>query len=455
MEDNCDEKQQSLESVILDFIRNRGEPKILDEQKKLEKADTPGKTEKILEKIDELEEKYTPKNWLADAARRAPQIFLATHVPKYTHPSSKASSVYFIPKNIKRATVGTHSVKERQDDFFIPDSKELPVSRFLKSKCGEQTILEIAVADPDRLASALSDDIELAQKWIKDFTSVYDKHTPLSHTLMKQLYFPLEDEGEYHLVSPIFPTSLVQEVYERIRESRYSESVKESRNAKRKNEPADGYSEYWNTAVTAYGGTKPQNISQHNSSRYGENILLSSCPPGHSGTRISSGIKGALHADFIKKRYFRIQVADKSIFTNVFSARYYVKELLLKLSKLFATDYDNADIRKGILRTVDSLAGELYVVYLEMKGLEAGWSKDSKCKLSDHQKLWLDTDLENDEYESGEWCSLVAGDFARWLNGRIEKMENVKYNPADAEFIEWRKMAEFVLDDIRRENCNG
>jgi len=454
MEDNCDEKQQSLESVILDFIRNRGEPKILDEQKKLEKADTPGKTEKILEKIDELEEKYTPKNWLADAARRAPQIFLATHVPKYTHPMSKGTSIYFNPEGAEHKTVGTHSVKNIKDDVF-GNAAVLDVFGFLKQEFEGKTIFEIAESDPERLASAMTSDRELGREWVDSFLSIKDVKSPSSHTLMKQLYFPLEDEGEYHLVSPIFPTSLVQEVYERIRESRYSESVKESRNAKRKNEPADGYSEYWNTAVTAYGGTKPQNISQHNSSRYGENILLSSCPPAHSGTRISSGSKGALHADFIKKRYFRIQVADKSIFTNVFSARYYVKELLLKLSKLFATDYDNADIRKGILRTVDSLAGELYVVYLEMKGLEAGWSKDSKCKLSDHQKLWLDTDLENDEYESGEWCSLVAGDFARWLNGRIEKMENVKYNPADAEFIEWRKMAEFVLDDIRRENCNG
>ena len=40
-----------------------------------------------------IEESFKPVNWLTDAAKKASQIQLATHAPKFTHSDAKSSSV--------------------------------------------------------------------------------------------------------------------------------------------------------------------------------------------------------------------------------------------------------------------------------------------------------------------------------------------------------------------------
>ena len=55
-----------------------------------------------------------------------------------------------------------------------------------------------------------------------------------SHTLAKQLYFPLPDDG-YHLLAPLFPTALVHGVHTHLQEARFSDAAKAARAARRAN----------------------------------------------------------------------------------------------------------------------------------------------------------------------------------------------------------------------------
>lgn len=109
--------------------------------------------------------------------------------------------------------------------------------------------------------------------------------TAAAHTYSKQIFWlndgadPSED-ANFEVLVPLYPASLVHQVYQQIQEHRFGEANKAARQARRERKPHDGvYCDYPGLAVKKLGGTKPQNISQLNFERKGMNYLLSSLPP--------------------------------------------------------------------------------------------------------------------------------------------------------------------------------
>ena len=102
--------------------------------------------------------------------------------------------------------------------------------------------------------------------------------------MAKQLYWLAgdtpHDDGHYHLLQPMFSSTLAHAVHAEIQDARFGETNKAARQARRENKPAETmYRDYRNLVVRKLGGTKPQNISQLNSERGGTNYLLPSLPP--------------------------------------------------------------------------------------------------------------------------------------------------------------------------------
>ncbi len=438
MSDSESDDQKTLREFIDFFIGERLKPKLEEQEKLLAKADTPGKVEEITKKIESLETEYSRQEWLAAESKRARQLTLATHIPKFTHPMAKASMLYFNAEDCaERNFVGTHCVSETQNDVS-GNAALLYIYAFLRQEYRGKTILALAEERSEELAKAMSDDINEAYGWIDGFLEIKEMESPSSHTLMKQVYFPLDDGG-YHLLSPVFPTSLVQCVYEHIRDVR--DSAAETRKARKDGIFSEnGYREYRGTAITAYGGTKPQNVSYlNNSARHGENILLPSCPPNWNSKPVSP-------------------LKDKSVFKYKFGRRPHVMELLGYLEKLLKTSYKNADIRYGIEMKFDALSDELMDIYQEYQTLPPGWSRESGCRLNMSEKLWLDPPLQTDDealiarYESGDWCDDVADGFAAWLSGVIEKISYDKRPPEEDVSLMLVKTAKKVLKDIKEAN---
>ena len=83
-----------------------------------------------------------------------------------------------------------------------------------------------------------------------------------SHTLAKQLYWPVgsdvQADASYHLLAPLYASSLAHKVFEILQNDRFSDEAKGARAARK-----DGlYSErpareYPHLAVQQMGGTKP------------------------------------------------------------------------------------------------------------------------------------------------------------------------------------------------------
>ncbi len=391
----------------------------------------------------QLEEEYRADNWLSSAAQRVSQIQLASHTLKPIHPDARGTNLHVGDLTVEAVgMVGTHSLPVARDHDVVGNAAALDVFKFLSLEHDGRSLLQRAISDDANLRAALSDDADEAQSWQASFASITaDKRDPASHTLAKQLYFPLQSGG-YHLLAPLFPTTLVHHVYKTIREDRFGEAAKAARQARREGkEVSSGYREYPEIAIQRFGGTKPQNISQLNSERHGENWLLPSKPPSWQ----SLDMKPPLNVD--------------SVFESWLGRRRPVREAVYRLREFLAnTDHNNLAIRRARARMVADICDEVLQYAALLREATPGWSANPECRLHEAEKLWLDPlrAYGDDEFMQrrlmGDWQELVSKRFANWLNAATEsklvKLDQVSATQwADDLIKELRMFKEVLVDD--------
>lgn len=265
---DANERQRLFHTTIQTFIQQRKDEKLKD-------SDDPDKTAK-----------YDYHTWLADAARRVTQIQAVTHVLKATHPDARGSSLYLAPIELpSHAEIGSHTLGAEYADDVVGNAAALDVYKFLKLDVEQRRLLDWFLADDPDLLAALHPDSATAQDWSAAFKGLIRSADAdyASHPMAKQVYWCVGDEPtqneHFHLLQPLFSSSLAHAVHHDIQAARFGETNKETRQARRDNQLHDApYVEYRGLAVRKLGGTKPQNISQLNSERGGVNYLLSSAP---------------------------------------------------------------------------------------------------------------------------------------------------------------------------------
>ena len=356
----------------------------------------------------ELELRYEPKAWLTDAAKRAGQINLVTHAAKFTHGDSKSSSI-FSEAVAQEGYLSSAAMSGLEPDA-VGNAAALDVAKLLQMRIenGDSLLASLKRGDRSPLAAFTDDAAELAE-WVSGFTRAFTPGEPASHKLAKQGYFPVGDD--YHLLSPLFATSLAHAVHQRMIALRFGDDVKAIWKARREKtwHPAS-LTLFPDSAEMHFGGTKPQNISYLNSVRGGRTWLLSCQPPQW-------------------KRVEKKPTNLRSVFTfgGQFDRRANGK-LQLLVSLLTKTGgYTSFRIREAFDEYIDALIDLLFDVVSDLqREMWQNWTLDCP-ELKAHQQLWLDpwrtkTDeafrLERDK---DDWQSKVAEDFALWLNARLRK----------------------------------
>ena len=391
-----------------------------------------------------LHQAHVRETWLADAAKRVPQIPLASHTLKPIHPDARGTNLYVDQPVCKDVNiVGTHTLQGQRADDVVGNAAALDVFKFLKLQHKGQGLLARLSRKDSATLHALSSDTQEATKWAQAFAGIVDgKGGAASHTLAKQLYFPLPDDG-YHLLAPLFPTALVHGVHTHLQEARFSDAAKAARTARRAKEPhAHGYCDYPGMAVRNMGGSKPQNISQLNSERGGANYLLPSVPPVWKDQGTQPPLRVA-------------SVFDKRGLIGRDRTVYRMIEELKKFLSSVADADNNVHIRDKRAELVQAIIDRVLDIATELQCLNGGWSAAPVCKLSWSQKQWLDANaLEAAQAahetqavamsaadgalaapEPTDWRDKVAEDFARWLNATLS---TDKISMGDAEFVEWK-----------------
>jgi CRISPR-associated protein Csy1 len=419
------ESSSSFRAAIDAFLRDRL-------QTKLEKLapDDPKRPDLIAE--------HQRGPWLKDAARRVKQIQAVTHSLKPLHPDARGTNLYITPSDLPMLDeLGSHALGGRFAVDVVGNAAALDVYKLLKLEAGGRNLLQALDAeDPDAL-HALDDDPSTAQSLRDSLTSLtaVREDGASSHFRAKQLYWLVgddaADDAQYHLIAPLYPTSLVQVVYDEVQHARFTEANKLARQARRDGLPFDGvYREYKDLAVQKLGGTKPQNISQLNSERGGINYLLSSLPPPvwQAGRN-------------------RLPVNARSIFDRAFGARPFVRAAVRALHEvLLDSRPKNVRTREHVHILVDRIIAELVAYGGELLLHPAGWSRDPSFEnLAEEECLWLDplrAELPAERQFASRWLhmdwpSRIGERFGKWLNAQLkEKVPDAGY----AESREWRRI---------------
>ncbi|MCQ4167389.1 type I-F CRISPR-associated protein Csy1 [Tahibacter harae] len=392
-----DERRAAFRAAIQRFLNERRDSK-------LEKLpdDDPKRTE--------LETQFHPETWIEDAARRVSQIQAVTHSLKPIHPDARGTNLYCPPGTLHGHTeLGSHVLDQEFSGDVVGNAAALDVYKFLRVEANGTTLLAAALAEDPDLIAAFSTDSERAAAWSRAFARLVQPRGDLAtHTYGKQVYwlvgdFPTND-SDYHLLAPLYATSLTHRLHVTINEGRFGDAAKAAREArKEKRTHEHGFAEYPDLATQKLGGTKPQNISQLNSERGGVNYLLASLPPQW-------------------KSKVRAPLDTESAF-NRFSARDLVKELRDFLETDPAKTLPTRERREEL---VDRLIDELIWFAAEMRdALPAGWSAQSTCRLPLAEQLWLDPgraardDDFHSEWRRMNWPEEIGRSFGYWLNKEL------------------------------------
>ncbi len=428
---------------VADFIRDRATAKIEKFDKDADKerrkvgvenavalADFEAKTVKDRE---ELLLKYQPDVWLSDAASRAWQISMVTHAIKYTHGDAKGSSVLFETQDNSTnndrecCVISTGSIQTSAIDV-VGNAAALDVASLLKLSVDGETLIQQLAKNETGALIEFSKNTEQLSGWVDGFKEALKDKEVSSHKLAKQLYFPV-GSGDYHLLSPLFATSLADVVYQKIINSRFSDEAK----AVRKQKKDSKYSElntvdYLNVATQTFGGTKPQNISQLNSSRGGKAFLFSAQPPQWTSQPRPPVKSGTAFWDSL--------VRERGVYRKLNSFRIYLENIEHRSST-----QHYRDIRAGY---VDDLIGLVLQYSAEIQLLPAGWSAD--CKLPNEECLWLDPYREDESFQltraENDWQEKISNRFGSWLNSHLNRGKSLVFS--DTEAREWK-------DSIKRD----
>lgn len=234
---------------------------------------------------EEIESSHTIA-WLDKHLKNSENVFPSvTHVAKLTHSSSKAISVRdSIVQSDYLHLITTQTANIDTFDASYTNSVYQPLARFLNYPInGSEKRLGEVLSNNELCFSKISNNKEQRETWCNQIKLAY-QHQPKSYVLAKQIYLPVSDD--YHLVSPMYSSSLVDKIYHSVKDNHSSEN--EAKQAKE-----DGkYNEntvihYPDIAVLRVtGGNKmsdiikaAMNVSLLNKERLGEMYLFCAKPP--------------------------------------------------------------------------------------------------------------------------------------------------------------------------------
>lgn len=416
------ERARAFQAAIADFVGNK--------LKKLPK-DKDGN----YAAASALECKENLSSYIEGMAR----LQITTHILKATHPQANGSDWHNLLRNRDWKEIGTHSVAQLEEDITggAALSKD---AKFLRTEIQGRRVLDWIRDGDQEFQSALHENPDTAREWMQTLRNhvkqksgnIGNSDKPDSDWRVKQVYWladgdPRSDSG-YHLLQPMFPSSLVHAVHADIQNTFFGEVNVEARKAYQENKPFDRlYRKYQGLALRQIGGDHPENVSALNSERRGRNDLLASLPPpawNPPGLRMLA--RDSAFAVFL-------------YFGNV-------RELVKALGEFLASDpAPTMETRQQRESLEQELGLELAAFGAAVRNQQdCGWTRDARCQLPRHQQLWMDPERalpevcvssEHPEWQAddeafsrdfhrGDWADQVAGDFGLWLNAQLRQHDD-------------------------------
>lgn len=350
---------------------------------------------------EEIEKEYLPEVWISNAAKRAHQLNKVSHPGKFSHPDAQITPILFKGKSTPDGYLRSGNIEVPED--IDGNAAALDVYAFLSIKLSDdRSILEHLEESSDTIKKLFNTSEEIFQQWKEDFLKIKKNPSKLStHNNVKQVYFPVKND--YHVLSILYPSGLMTEHRERIREMKFSESTKEAREAKKDNKAhTQGYVDLLGLLTQKFGGTQTQNISKLNSSNAGSAWLLPCIPPK------------------LKAKYIRLPRSD---FFRSLAWDTQLKAMLKLIHRIFVTKGNNINIRNHRKELTGQLLQWVLSHASVLQQESPGWSDAKGFRLPLEQQLWLDPAYFAERKNHHDWQEKIARQISEWILTAYKKSQ--------------------------------
>lgn len=374
------------------------------------------------------------------------RIIKATHVLKFTHGSSDSAGLMLDSKS-DDLLLSTSSFKRSLVlDLAHNNGALITISRFLNLSLNGEKIIDLILKNRFDFFQPFSLNSSTLKDWSDGFEALVEEREIRTVDKAKQTYFPIDyaiRNTQYHLVAPLFASSLANEIDSTITDLKYGKKQKEVRDCMKvaKND-IQMYHEsecvkFPNLAVQNFDGKHPQNISMLNANRGGKLFLFSSQPPTW---------KNQLKPPAYKKSLFDERFFHQNIKEDID----YLRDYLLRFERIDLS-IKNPERRKWIDRWLANIIDELLFFVGSIQSLPSGWSAVKDIKLKPVHQYLLDPYRKDIAFQSArnatDWQTVVCNDFASWLNRRLIGKEK-QFTPQS----EHRRMWVSLLEQPLREH---
>ena len=426
------------------------------DEKKLEKLKNRRK-----EKVDKLAElrKTSPlgeiRAWIDKTSEkniaRGKRIVKATHVLRFTH-SSSSSEGYLLTKKSDDLLLTTASLKKDYVyDLAHNNGNLISVSRFLSLSLSGTMIIDCLIEGNYHFLDVFYENEEQLKKWKNGLSNLVEQREIKTADKAKQLYFPIQikqnDVWIYHLLVPLFSSSLAEEMYLRQFNIKFGQENKLPKQAKKGvlNDNGARISHYHPEVITRFprlaaqkfGGDNPQNVSMSNVERRGKNYLLSTQAPTW---------KSQLKPPIYKSSFFDAIPWNMALKENID----YLRDFLLRFDRL-GLSFKDPKKMEWIKRWVEQIIDEVFAYCASVQNLPSKWSSTEDIKLKIEHRYLLDPFRDDVDFQearnSREWQTVVCKDFANWLNGRLKGRDR-QFTPQPEHTRLWKELMEEQLREF-------
>jgi CRISPR-associated protein Csy1 len=392
--------------LSIDFQRKRFQT-ILTFKEKTDTLDLNQINEAYQTKCKTISDKFEPRRWITAAAQNSDSVNFATHVIKLTHSKIDSSSFYDQIASQKVDTLSTASLKEKITDGAVSGNQFSPIYQFLELELNGRKLASIFSDLNNEILTPFSHDSEELENWNKGFNKSLSTGAISSHSLAKQIFFPLNTEqGLYHLLCPVKSSSLAQGIFEKI----FDGQQKTLRNLRDKNVYSKSYTtSFINKASVSVTASNHSNASQLNGKRGGKLYLFSSIPPTWQ-----SQFKPPINSE----SFFYSIFPQKSTWTTID----YLRDFLLRFQRIELSIKDPERL-KWIVSWVSDVIDDVLAYAAVIQDLQPGWSNTEGIRLKPEHQYFLDPYREDEAFQTArkasDWQSAVCRDFAHWLNQKL------------------------------------
>lgn len=468
-------KFESWGAVIVDFFENKvAQSDLYKARDYISKKDIEIESEKNLKKLDRLknarQKKYQElmklrreapstaiRDWIEKASDtkivEGKRIIKASHVLKFTHGSSSSDGVLANEKSSDVPLFTTSSFKkELTYDLAHNNGALITVSRFLALKISGKHIIDLILEGDFDFLNPFYKDKRQLDKWKDGLKNLVEHREIKTADKAKQIYFPLIQSDSqmaannlrYHLVTPLFPSAVAEEIYAIITDLKYGKVQKEVRECKKEKGDSAKKTKFHgkpsveipNLGIQTFGGAQPQNISMLNKGRRGMTYLFSTQPPTWH-----SQLKPPIH------RRSLFDVLYNSVIDTEIG---YLRDFLLRFKQLDLSIKDPKRIRH-LERWVNNIIDELLFYVGTIQNLPAGWSDSESIRLKKTHQYLLDPYRMDQAFQSArqgsDWQAVIRADFSMWLNRQLRGKDQL-FTPQKEHSRLWKKLLETPLREF-------